>query len=139
MGPILDIVPRDRRRQSQRLIDRGGQVLGRLRVGAGKSADPVGRADDPAADHSSAGEENGLDLAPVVAAGELVGLGNVEIRGVRPNSPAITISVESSSPLAFRSSSSAERAWSVGGKSLSFRWGNMLPCVSQVSLLPRLT
>ena len=37
--------------------------------------------------------------------GSLYAWGSVEIRGVRPNSPAITISVDSSRPLAFRSSS----------------------------------
>ena len=75
MRPVLRIMPRDCRRQAERLIDRGCQVLGSLGVGTREPADLVGRADNPASDDSAAGEEDGLDLAPVVAAGELVVLG----------------------------------------------------------------
>ena len=43
------------------------------------------------------------------------------ILGVRPNSPVITTSVESSRPDSFRSSSSAETARSAGGRRFFFR------------------
>src|SRR5690606_31546788 len=71
--------------------------------------------------------------------GSLYAEGSSEIFGVRPNSPALTASVESRRPQASRSASSAETARSVGGRRLSFRCGKALPCVSHVSLLPRLT
>ena len=48
--------------------------------------------------------------------GSLYAEGSVEILGVRPNSPAITTSVESSRPEPSRSSSRAETARSVGGR-----------------------
>ena len=52
---------------------------------------------------------------------------------------SFTISVDSSRPLDSRSSSSAHSARSVGGKSWFLNRENASPCVSQVSLLPRLT
>ena len=93
----------------ERRVDRRGHVLGRLRVGRGVAADLVRRADHPAALHAAAGEEDASAPRPS-------GRGPAACRtaaacvifGVRPNSPAITISVESSRPRSCRSSSRAE-------------------------------
>ena len=93
---------------------------------------------DEASTRSTAAEATEAAIAEVQP-GPLNEAGNVEIFGVRPNSPAITIIVPANKPLDSRSSNRAESARSVGGKSLSFSRGNASPCVSQVSLLPRFT
>ena len=85
---------------------------------------------------AAASEEDRLDRAPMIAARRL-GAGQLQSVGVRPNFPAITISVLSSNPINDKSSSAAppglvgEQDYSWSGKAASW--------VSQVSLLPRLT
>ena len=140
MGAVQLVVPGGQGRDAQRAIDRRGQVLRRLRVrspGARRSGPtsrrPGRRPRRRRRRRPSARGPSGRGRAACRPAG------SGEILGVRPNSPAITISVESSRPLSCRSSSRAETARSVGGRRLSFRCGKALPCVSQVSLLPRLT
>jgi serine/threonine protein kinase len=58
------------------------------------------------------------------------------IRGVRPNSPMATTSVDSSSPRSCRSARKAGNAWSKSGQSRFLSLGKLFWCVSQQVLTP---
>src|SRR5262245_12204535 len=74
MRPIERVVPGDRLRQTQAVVDRRGEAFRRLGVSLGEAADLVAGADDSAALYAAASEEDGLDRSPVMPAWLLVGL-----------------------------------------------------------------
>src|SRR5262249_20277876 len=64
--PLAGVAPDSRLRNAQGLVNRGGQVVGRLRIGGRARAELVRGADNAASLYAAAGKEDRLHAAPVV-------------------------------------------------------------------------
>ena len=75
MRAIEVVVPRGYVGDAERVINRGGHVIGLLRIAGGVRGNLVGGADDRAAGDSGTGEEDALHRAPMIAARLLIRVG----------------------------------------------------------------
>src|SRR5262245_32225706 len=72
--PAGDVVPDCLGRNPEGVINRGGEVFGGLRIGRGVGAVSIRRADHVSPFDATAGKQDRLTWAPVVAAGSLINL-----------------------------------------------------------------